>query len=202
MLRKCFLCLLRELRRILVVCPVTVLGLVCGLFCYDIRTSGGSPGRDTCGYDTYDTYETTKNPRLLVSYRPLAFVLAAACNFASSSGDKRCQQAFSCKLPARSPLPAKLVAARALDAVQIQSAWQSAGGYARAWPRPRPASSLSYRNMSPAGTREQDPVEKAARSRSRDLENNEARRCEDVNSAQKKVVYLRARRTLLCSIHR
>ena len=205
MLRKCFLCLLRELRRILVVCPVTVLGLVCGLFCYDIRTSGGSPGRDKCGYDTYDTYETTKNPRLLVSYRPLASFwprLAilphpAATNAASKRSLANCLLAARCQRsswPRGRSTPFKFKAPR-----------RARGGYARArrWPRTRHRhSSWNYLNMSPAGIPEQDRVEKAARSRSAARGSSAARRCEDVNSAQKKVVYLRARRTLWCSIHR
>lgn len=99
---------------------------------------------------------------------------------------------FGCSQPAAS----EARAARALDAVQIQSAWQSAGRLRAAWLRPFPHSSSSYRNMSPAGTQEQDRVEKAARSRSAARGSSEAPRYEDVNSAPKKVVYLRARRTL------
>ena len=66
---------------------------------------------------------------LLVSYMPLAGLNARGrdLQIRHPAALKAASSGALAGLPARSPSPAKLVPARALDAVQIQSAWQSAG---------------------------------------------------------------------------
>ena len=72
---------------------------------------------------------------------------AADCNWCIPRTLKLPATRYYQFLAVRSPLPAKLVPARALDAVQIQSAWQSAGRLRAAWLRPFPHSLSSYRNI-------------------------------------------------------
>jgi hypothetical protein len=68
--------LLLELRRI-VVFPVTVLGLICGIFCSGARTSGGPPGGRHMWLLT--RIRRAQNPRLLVSLHPLGTILTSDC---------------------------------------------------------------------------------------------------------------------------
>ena len=149
---------------------------------------------------TFTTFERPRDEFIPSVLHAARYDFGRGLDFAAPAALKAASSGALAELPARSPLPAKLVPARALDAVQIQSAWQSAGRLRAAWLRPFPHSSWNYQNMSPAGTREQDRVETGEPSRSAARGSSEARRCEDVNSAPKQVVYSRARRTRSCSI--
>ena len=127
---------------------------------------------------------------------------AADCNWCIPRTLKLPATRYYQFLAVRSPLPAKLVPARTLDAVQIQTAWQSAERLREMAETATPAFLVELPKHVPgwdSRARSSRDGRAVAISGPRKQRGATLRGCE---LSAEKVVYSRVRRTRSCSIHR